>query len=1172
MKLIKSVLLTIVVFSLFLVIPLVSVKLWEASQKYDNTGGGEVLGLGTINSPSLEQLRWIYANGYFEDIAVAPDGSYYLFGIYHDTMDADMTAGEDIIEEINISGIDATSFVSRYNADGSYAWTYVVANSQQGISLKDIDTTPSGELVLFGDFEVNTFDFDLTDGEDIRTRVGNSNGFITVINSNGTYNNTYLIGQTVGAQMDIVTGKIDQITGDIYISIHKGTGTSIDFDPGAGTSLSGIGAGSYLVKLNSSFAFSWSRYITSGYTHDIVIDSQNQNIYMYGRFTGTFNFNNSGSGSPDSRTATGSDPDRSLTKYKTDGSYEWTGVVEDESVMWFIPAFTKSMMAVSPDTGNVYVLHRQFNDTIDVDFGAGVHNVNKVNTTVRGYDPSPYNPVLLQYTPDAELVSATPLVTGQYRLDPTNLGFNSEGDMYLAAMITFADGTPVDLDWSPSGSHPFTPTFFSNYYYSFLSKTNENGVPQWIYPILGGPYAAFVGLDLHNDNVYVSGRYGAGNMADYDPAPGAPVSPPTGLTHIPVFGIYSETVMTYIANLSGSLNVIDVASSLDATVASEVFTSPAIRTVRLLDDSTGLALSDIFTNLQEIRDWTAVQGQTSLAEEKVYLGSIQGNDGVSNMNAWIPIDDVNDNSVVHCPNAISIAEVSVSCPNATKIPGNDSSLLKMEISGQDYWRVSDSQNGGYVSSSEVITPPTPTPTPTVSPSPTASLSPTSSPTTTTSPTPSGSATPTPTPTTTDTLFPTFSPSPTPSDGFVLVPTPTQSFTSGDTTQSCPTIVTFAANKTVITPGTEIILSWSVANATHVDIVPFASNAPFSGNRTETISTNQQITLIATNGTCVREKVLTVTVQPIAPETITSSLVLGFAAIEVATIAASSVAPVVSSSHNMFSFGFAMVDRLRRRYPWGVVYDSKTKKPLGRAIVRAINTETKQIVTSVTDALGVFRIFLKQGTYTITVTKQGYEFPSKLITTNDDKQFMNVYHGEEFTIQTDGELVLKSFPMDPAGETALSSLSNLWIRVSPYLEYINSTILLLGIGTSLYTVIVNPTLPNFLLIAFYLGLAVTKLLLFQIPTSGTVKDEKGEKVAGMEIGLFDGEFKNLVTTTFTDDKGQFSFYAKNDEYTIKVLDSHYELITDSVMDGVRVPKEGGNNGGRVIMTDLKVRKT
>ncbi|WKZ29732.1 MAG: carboxypeptidase-like regulatory domain-containing protein [Candidatus Dojkabacteria bacterium] len=1107
---------------------------------------GEVLGLGTQKSPILQSLRSLDPTSELFRTRLAADDSYYTLTKNENDMDVDMTAG---VDNIALIGGEDIYVLSRYEANGSYDWSLAFSDAGSDRRIRDMEIASDGAIVLVGDFST-TFDFDPTAGTDSIAPISLRDAFFTKINSDGTYAWTKSIGSS-NPSLSVESENIAvDSTGGIYISGMLG-GT-VDFDPGPGVA-DKDGPGNYLLKLDLAGDFEWVRVIEMA-IDSIAVNNATGAVYVDGSFWGTdIEFNDSGVGS-DTHTATGVNVDDVLVQYRTNGDYGWSRVIESDGGL---SNSAYEFVNVSPFNDQVYWGNFLSDSSIDADGTVGVDTINKVNT-----DPADSDFVLIRYEDNGDYVGGRTITGDQYSIDIADMVFGPTGEIYIAGSIYPYDTSPIDLDYT-EGVFMYTPA--SDWGGGYIMKMEEDTDFVWIYPTYD-PTENY-GTYLYNINrtsaglLMVSGVYGG--LIDMNPSQHTVTNLPfiDGGDYGGFIAFYTDGFMTYIANLDPSLRVVDQGTSFDAEIASEIFMS-GTRTVRLREDSTNLLLADAFTQMNEIRDWATVQGETDLALEKTYVGSLQGNDGVSgNIDIYVPIDDLNDNSVVVCPLAVSIVEVATNCPSAIILAENAPSVSKVNIASQDYWKVTGLTNGGVISHTVVITP-TPSSSPTVSPSPT--VTPTSTPTSTPTPTPTATETPTPTITPTLTITPT--------NTLAITPSPTQSFTSGDTNVSCPTITTFSANKTVITPGTAVSFAWSVSNTDHVDIIPYINNAPFSGNRIETISLDQQITLVATKGDCVREKTITIMTQPVAPETITSGLVLGFAAVEIATVAVSSVvAPVVSSSHNMFSFGFAMIDRLRRRYPWGVVYDSKTKKPLGRAIIRATNTQTKQVITSVTDALGVFRIFLKQGTYTISVTKTDYEFPSKLITTTEDKGYMNVYHGEEFTVHTDGELVMKSFPMDPAGETKVSSLLNLWISISPYLEYLNSFVLFVGIGLSLYTVVVNPTLSNFLLIAFYLGLAITKLLLLQVPTAGTVKDSQGNPVRGMEIGLFDGEFKNLVATTFTDDKGQFSFYAKNDDYTIKVLDSKYEMVTENIMEGIRIPKEGGNNGGRVIMTDLKVRQ-
>lgn len=76
--------------------------------------------------------------------------------------------------------------------------------------------------------------------------------------------------------------------------------------------------------------------------------------------------------------------------------------------------------------------------------------------------------------------------------------------------------------------------------------------------------------------------------------------------------------------------------------------------------------------------------------------------------------------------------------------------------------------------------------------------------------------------------------------------------------------------------------------------------------------------------------------------------------------------------------------------WGIVYDSKTKRPVENTIVRIFDAEYHKVLeTKVTDEEGRFEFLVKPGKYYLTATKEGYRFPSKV---------KENYHGEPISIE------------------------------------------------------------------------------------------------------------------------------------------------------------------------------
>lgn len=107
--------------------------------------------------------------------------------------------------------------------------------------------------------------------------------------------------------------------------------------------------------------------------------------------------------------------------------------------------------------------------------------------------------------------------------------------------------------------------------------------------------------------------------------------------------------------------------------------------------------------------------------------------------------------------------------------------------------------------------------------------------------------------------------------------------------------------------------------------------------------------------------------------------------------------------------FAFFTRLvqgQRVKPWGMVYDAKTGKPVGLAIVRLFNRRYDDLLeTQVTDRHGRFGFLVGPETYRLTVDRDQYAFPSAI------EHGFNRYRGEDFSVKREG-IVRFNVPLDP----------------------------------------------------------------------------------------------------------------------------------------------------------------
>ncbi len=163
----------------------------------------------------------------------------------------------------------------------------------------------------------------------------------------------------------------------------------------------------------------------------------------------------------------------------------------------------------------------------------------------------------------------------------------------------------------------------------------------------------------------------------------------------------------------------------------------------------------------------------------------------------------------------------------------------------------------------------------------------------------------------------------------------------------------------------------------------------------------------------------------------------------AVAAALIISPLLSLAFNfpwrdLFYFLFNSLLELlgirKRSRPWGIVYDSLSKKPLGGAVVKVIEADSGRIKEMrVTDNQGRFGFLVGKGRYHLTVAKGGYLFPSQKINLDDkgsDGYFAQVYLGGSFALK-EGFLG-KNIPLDLKDESlAPSSAYLLFFALRPF---------------------------------------------------------------------------------------------------------------------------------------------
>jgi hypothetical protein len=174
-------------------------------------------------------------------------------------------------------------------------------------------------------------------------------------------------------------------------------------------------------------------------------------------------------------------------------------------------------------------------------------------------------------------------------------------------------------------------------------------------------------------------------------------------------------------------------------------------------------------------------------------------------------------------------------------------------------------------------------------------------------------------------------------------------------------------------------------------------------------------------------------------------------------------------------------RRKKKEPWGVVYDSVTKRPLDPAYIVAQGRQTgKSDGEAITDLDGRYGFILKPGEYVIQANKTHYKFPSeKLKGHSKDELYDNLYFGKPFAVN-EGGIIEYNIPLDPIefDWNEFAKNQDKVFKVYSQKERIRiiafNVVFFFGFGLSLFTLILTPSLINAAIIGVYAA-----MLIFQI---------------------------------------------------------------------------------------------
>ena len=246
-------------------------------------------------------------------------------------------------------------------------------------------------------------------------------------------------------------------------------------------------------------------------------------------------------------------------------------------------------------------------------------------------------------------------------------------------------------------------------------------------------------------------------------------------------------------------------------------------------------------------------------------------------------------------------------------------------------------------------------------------------------------------------------------------------------------------------------------------------------------------------------------------------------------------------------------RRKRNEPWGVVYDSVTKRPLDPAYVIAAHRETSQSKgEAITDLDGRYGFFLNPGEYVIVANKTHYKFPSdKLKGKSRDELYENLYFGDPFQVR-EGGVVQYNIPLDPVefdwNEFAKNQdqVFQIYSNKKNVRLWVFNTIFFVGLIFSLLSLILSHTLLNFTVVAIYaviFGFQVFWRVSHKI--TRIMNKTTGRPIPFALIKVWLPGLNTIVKKTVSDQTGRFFFLIPPGTYYVtieeKLPDGSYKEV-------------------------------
>ncbi|HPV70775.1 MAG TPA: fibronectin type III domain-containing protein [Candidatus Magasanikbacteria bacterium] len=302
------------------------------------------------------------------------------------------------------------------------------------------------------------------------------------------------------------------------------------------------------------------------------------------------------------------------------------------------------------------------------------------------------------------------------------------------------------------------------------------------------------------------------------------------------------------------------------------------------------------------------------------------------------------------------------------------------------------------------------------------------------------------------------------------------------------------------------------------------------------------------------KIVTTNVSDFVADPVVKQITKDVVAPVVTGVAAVGTTAAVGASELLIYLRFLFTQPIlvlfrRKRRGWGVVYNSLTKIPLDLVTVRLIEAATGRVVQSkVTDKEGRYAFLPLPGEYLIDIKQNNFKFPTEFLRVlTEDKNFLDLYHGEKIVVKEKGAVITPNIPLDPLGqERPIGKI--LWHLALRRLQKALSVISLI---LAAVFVIISPSI----LTGVLFGVQVVFYILFlrlaypKKPKSwGIVYNIQGKKpLEKAVVRIFDTQYNKLLETQITDTKGRYSFLVGRNKYYMMYEKNGFETKQSEPVD-------------------------